>query len=391
MKPNVGEIWPIGKLQNWDKNPRTITEKDFKRLVAQMKKHGVYKPIIVNQDGIIVGGNMRFRALQYLEVSEVWVSVVQTKDEAEMLEIALSDNDRAGSYDEEALAEMVSLYDIDQELYTIDTGKMLSIKDLSNKFGPEAEEDEPPEVGAGEPESKPREIYQLGPHRLMCGDAISDEAVKTLMDGKKADLLLTDPPYNVDYVGKTKDALTIENDKQTDEQFYDFLFLAFRNAKEVSHAGTVAYVCHSDSEGPVFRQAFKDAGWSLRQCLIWLKQHMVMGRQDYHWKHEPILYGWLEGGAHYFVNDRTQTTVWEFDRPNASKEHPTMKPVKLMGQAINNSTKPGDIVLDLFAGSGSTLMAAEQTGRICYAMELDPKYCDVIRKRYELFVQSKAE
>ena len=389
MKPNTGEIWPIAKLQNWDKNPRTITEKDFERLVAQIKKHGVYKPLIVNQDGIIVGGNMRFKALQYLEVSEVWVSVVQTKDEAEMLEIALSDNDRAGSYDEEALAEMVSLYPIDTELYKIDTGKLMSLEDLTNKFGPEPEEDEAPEVEAGEAESKPGEIYQLGRHRLMCGDATADEAVSMLMDGKKADLLFTDPPYNVDYVGKTKDALKIQNDKMDDSQFYDFLFLAFRNAKEVSRPGAVAYICHADSEGLAFRQAFADAGWSLRQCLIWLKQTMVMGRQDYHWKHEPILYGWLEGAAHYFVKDRTQTTVWEFDRPSRSEDHPTMKPVKLVGHAINNSSKPNDIVLDLFGGSGSTLIAAEQTGRTCYMMELDPHYCDVIRKRYELFVQGK--
>ena len=388
---NTGEVWPIGKLQGWDKNPRTIQEKDFKRLVAQIKKHGVYKPLIVNQDGIIVGGNMRFKALQYLEVPEVWVSIVQTKDEAEMLEIALSDNDRAGSYDEEALAEMVALYDIDQELYTIDTGKMLSIKDLSNKYGPEPEEDEPPELEEGEADSKPGEIYQLGNHRLMCGDATADEAVQMLMDGKKADLVFLDPPYNVDYVGKTKDALKIQNDKMDDSQFFDFLFLAFRNAKEASRPGTVAYVCHADSEGLPFRQAFHDAGWTLKQCLIWLKQTMVMGRQDYQWKHEPILYGWLEGAAHYYVSDRTNTTVWEFDRPTSSKEYPTMKPVKLVGEAINNSSKPGDIVVDLFGGSGSTLIAAEQTGRICYTMELDPHYCDVIRKRYELFVQSKAE
>ena len=387
---NTGEIWPIGKLQGWDKNPRTITEKDFKRLVAQMKKHGVYKPLIVNQDGIVVGGNMRFKALQYLEASDVWVSVINTKDEAEMLEIALSDNDRAGSYDEEALAEMVALYEIDQELYTIDTGKMLSIQDLSNKFGPEPEEDEAPELGDGEAESKPGEIYQLGPHRLMCGDAGAEEAVKQLMDGKLANLVWTDPPYNVDYVGKTKDALTIENDKFVDEEaYYDFLYLALKNAFDVSAAGGVIYLAHADNKGETVRRAFRVAGYYTAQCLIWVKNNMVMSRQDYHWKHEPILYGWKEGAGHYFVKDRTQTTVLEFDRPSASREHPTMKPVKLVGYAINNSSKPSDIVLDLFGGSGSTLMAAEQTGRVCYMMELDPKYCDVIRKRYELFVQGK--
>lgn len=396
MNPaTTGEIWPIDRPILWEDNPRKISKKDFERLKTQIQKHGVYKPIIVDQQGIIVGGNMRYQALQALGVETVWVSVVQINSEAERLEIALSDNDRAGEYDEEKLAEMVSLYDIDQELYTIDTGKMLTIKDLSNKFGPDPKEDDPRPPTPEAPISQPGEIYQLGRHRLMCGDATSYEAVQQLVGEHKVDLFFTDPPYNIDYdnqkFGPNKSSQTVHEaitqDNQTPEAFYQFLVDSFTNARQVCKTGSTAYICHPDLGGLIFRQAFQAAGWTLKQCLIWLKQNMVLSRQDYHWKHEPILYGWLEGAPHYFVDDRTQTTIWEFDRPSSSKEHPTMKPVKLCGQAINNSSKPGDIVLDLFGGSGSTLIAAEQTGRTCFMMEIDPKYCDVIRNRYQLLVQ----
>lgn len=393
MNPaSTGEIWPIDRPILWEDNPRKISKKDFERLKTQIQKHGVYKPIIVDQQGIIVGGNMRYQALQALGVETVWVSVVQINSEAERLEIALSDNDRAGEYDEEKLAEMVSLYDIDQELYTIDTGKMLTIKDLSNKFGPDPKEDDPPPPTPEAPISQPGEIYQLGRHRLMCGDATSDEAVQQLVGEHKVDLFFTDPPYNVNYTSiddgfKRHAREGIQSDNQTPEQFYDFLFLSFRNAQAIAKQGCAAYICHADVQGLVFRQAFADAGWSLRQSIVWLKNNIVLGRQDYQWKHEPILYGWKEGAPHYFIEDRTQTTIWEFDSPHTSKEHPTMKPVKLCGTAINNSSKPGDIVLDLFGGSGSTLIAAEQIGRTCFMMEIDPKYCDVIRNRYQLLVQ----
>lgn len=387
---NTGEVRNIDELKGWDKNPRSITKKDFDRLKAQIAKLGVYKPILINQDNIVLGGNMRFAALQEIGQKQVWVSVVKTETEAQMIEYALSDNDRAGSYEEAQLAELVTLFPIEQELFKVDLGKLTPIKEVIDKYGPTPEEDEPPAVDEqGEPQSVLGEIYDLGRHKLLCGDATDEDAVRALVGGGAIDMVFTDPPYNVDYTGKTKDSLKIQNDKMDDTQFYDLLYLGFSNMLKVAKKGAVIYVCHADSEGLAFRQAFKDAGWTLKQCIIWVKNVMVMGRQDYHWKHEPILYGWVEGAKHYFLNDRKQTTVWDVDRPTVSKDHPTMKPIALIDRALRNSTKEGDIVLDLFGGSGSTLMACEKAGRTCLTMELDPRYCDVIRKRYKLYTEAE--
>ncbi len=383
MSIKTGEIWPIDKAKLWDKNPRQITPEDFDRLKEQIKKLGVYKPLVVKPDGTILGGNMRYRALKELGQKEVWVSIVHPKTEAEELEFALSDNDRAGSYNEQDLAEMVQLLPVESlKLYKIDTGRLLPLQELKDKYGPTPGEDEAPAPPEGEPSSKAGEVYELGPHRLMCGDSTNPEDVQMLMGDKKADLVLTDPPYNVDYVGKTKDALTLENDNQTAPAYFEMLKGALLNARQYAKKGAVIYLFHADSEGLVTRQAFADAGWILKQTLIWVKQHMVMGRQDYQWQHEPVLYGWADGAPHYFISDRKQTTVWQYDRPSASREHPTMKPIALLDRMVRNSSKGEDIVLDLFGGSGSTLIAAEKAGRVCYMMELDPRYCDVIRERY---------
>ncbi|MGG1669515.1 DNA-methyltransferase, partial [Paenibacillus sp. NRS-1783] len=212
--------------------------------------------------------------------------------------------------------------------------------------------------------------------------------VSMLMDGKKAQLIVTDPPYNVDYTGKTKDALKIENDKMDDDQFYNFLLAAYTRMYEVADGGASIYVFHADSEGLNFRKAFIEAGFKLAQCCIWAKQAMVMGRQDYHWMHEPVLYGWKPTGGHYWNSDRKQTTLWQFDRPFRNEYHPTMKPIPLISYPIKNSSKLGDIVFDPFGGSGSTLIACEETDRICYTSELDPKYVDVIVNRYIAHVGS---
>lgn len=252
-------------------------------------------------------------------------------------------------------------------------------------------EDDAPEVDEkNEPITQLGDIWQLGEHRLMCGDSTDDGSVAILMDGKKAGLLLTDPPYNVAYEGKTKDALTIQNDKMESSQFKDFLANAFRNAKSVLLEGGAFYIWFASREHCNFENALNEAGLQVRQELIWKKNTMVLGRQDYQWKHEPCLYGWNDGASHNWYSDRTQTTILEFDKPSRSEDHPTMKPVELFAYQIQNSTKKGNIVLDLFGGSGTTIIACEQTGRIGYCMELDPKYCDVIIKRYENLTGNKA-
>jgi site-specific DNA-methyltransferase (adenine-specific) len=225
----------------------------------------------------------------------------------------------------------------------------------------------------------------------MCGDSTSIDAVEKLMGGQLSDILITDPPYNVAYEGKTKDALTIKNDSMGDDQFRQFLRDAFTAADMVMKEGAVFYIWHADSEGYNFRGACKDSGWTVRQCLIWQKDTMVMGRQDYHWKHEPCLYGWKDGAAHLWAADRKQVTIIQCKRPKRNDIHPTMKPVELIEYQMLNNTKGHDIVLDLFGGSGSTMIAAEKQGRCARLMELDPKYCDVIVKRWEDFTGKKAE
>ena len=224
----------------------------------------------------------------------------------------------------------------------------------------------------------------------MCGDSTSIDAVEKLMNGQLADQLVTDPPYNIAYEGGSKKRDQIKNDEMADEEFRQFLKDVYIAANAVMKAGAVFYIWHADSEGYNFRGAAHDAGWKVRQCLIWKKSTMVMGRQDYHWKHEPCLYGWKEGAGHLWATDRKQTTILEFDKPNRNKEHPTMKPVALFEYQMLNNTKGGDIVLDSFGGSGTTLLAAEKNGRVAYLMELDPKYCDVIVQRWEEFTGKKA-
>lgn len=252
------------------------------------------------------------------------------------------------------------------------------------------EEDEVPEVEE-EAVTKPGDVWTLGDHRLICGDSTSADVLKELVQGSKADLWLTDPPYNVDYTGKTKDALKVANDSMTDEKFREFLVAVFSLAFSNCKPGASFYIWHADSEGFNFRGAVRDCGEIVRQCLIWKKQVMVMGRQDYQWKHEPCLYGWKKGASHGWYSDRKQTTVLEFDRPTRSTDHPTMKPVALFSYLVGNSTAPQGLVLDTFLGSGTTLIACEQLGRRCFGVELSPQYCDVIVKRWETLTGRKAE
>ena len=277
------------------------------------------------------------------------------------------------------------LGELDFSDFDIDFGIKLDDEDA------EVVEDEPVEVDeVGEPTAKLGDVYQLGRHRLMCGDSTVQTDVDKLMNGQKADMLLTDPPYNVAYEGKTKDKLTIQNDSMDNDSFRQFLRDAFSTADSAMKEGAVFYIWHADSEGYNFRGACFDVGWKVRQCIIWNKNSMVMERQDYQWKHEPCLYGWKDGAWHLWASDRKQTTVINWDRPTKADIHPTMKPVGLFDYQIKNNTKGGDIVLDLFNGSGTTIMACEQNGRTGYAMELDPRYVDATVKRWETFTGEKA-
>jgi len=267
--------------------------------------------------------------------------------------------------------------DIIAEEIGIETAESWGIE--MTKEIPEAEEDDfdatPPET----PITVLGDLYEIGEHRLLCGDSTDSDQVAKLMNGEKADMVFTDPPYNVNYEGSN--GLKIENDNKSDDDFYQFLYDAFLNYEINLKSGGAIYIAHADLEGLNFRKAFKDVGFKLRSTIIWNKNALVMGRSDYHWKHEPILYGWKEGASHQWNGDRKQTTVWECDKPKKNGEHPTMKPIELVSIAVNNSSKAKDLVLDLFLGSGSTMVASHQLKRKCYGMELDPKYCDVIVKR----------
>jgi site-specific DNA-methyltransferase (adenine-specific) len=251
------------------------------------------------------------------------------------------------------------------------------------------DEDAVPEVPET-PKTVLGDVWVLGNHRLMCGDSTSIDALEKLTEGNLVDMWLTDPPYNVAYEGGTKEKLTIQNDSMGDDDFRQFLRDSYTAADSVMKPGAVFYIWHADLEGYNFRGAAKDTGWQVRQCLIWKKSSLVMGRQDYHWMHEPCLYGWKEGAAHLWAADRKQTTILEFNKPSRNGEHPTMKPVELFEYQMLNNTKGADMVLDSFGGSGTTIIAAEKHGRYGRLMELDPKYCDVIIKRWQDFTGKKA-
>lgn len=376
----------ISDLRFDDKNFNQHTEYGMSLLEKSLRENGAGRSILIDKDNNIIAGNGIIEAagnigLEDLQIVETdgskIVAVKRTDialDSAQGRQMALADNATAAadlSWDKGNIEEV-------SEQFGIDPGEWIS--DWDKEEDTEVEEDEAPEVDESEPpKSELGKVYQLGNHRLMCGDSTDKECVEKLMDGQKADLILTDPPYNVDYEGGT--GLKIQNDKMEDTKFHDFLVNAFLCMDAVAKSGAAFYIWHADSEGYNFRSACKEVGWQVRECLIWNKNSLVLGRQDYQWKHEPCLYGWKDG-THQWYADRKQTTVIDFDRPKKSEEHPTMKPVGLFGYQIKNSSKGGDIVLDLFGGSGTTIIACEQLGRCGYSMELDPKYCDVIRKRW---------
>lgn len=367
-------------------NLKDLSEKNYNKLKGVLNKRGFTAPLFLwfpdgdfGQPYIMDGhGRQRVMMKEDMQPYEVPYVKIEAKDmldaKAQLLELT--------SQYQKVTQEGFDEFVVDlPEAEIIEAVSFDALPFLGEQADPDVEEDEPPaleEVAV----SKLHEVYQLGKHRVMCGDALHQPDLDKLMGDTLADMVFTDPPYNVDYTGKTEEKLKIGNDKQGDEEFYQFLADSFSNIALHSKGGASIYVCHSDSEGLNFRRAFKDAGFYMAQCIIWNKNVMVMGRQDYQWKHEPILYGWKIGAGHQYYGGRKQVTVWDIERPTQSREHPTMKPIALVAKALKNNSKEDDIILDSFLGSGSTLIAADQLGRVCYGTELDPHYVDVIRKRY---------
>ncbi len=404
-------------LVPYENNPRN-NDAAVRAVAESIKQFSFKVPIVIDKDNVIVCGHTRLRAAQLLQLDTVPCIKADDLTPEQVQAFRLADNKTAelAEWDDDLLAvELAQLKDFDMAAF--------GFEELDD--APDIDEiDDDPEAMAEEitePTTQLGDIWQLGAHRLICGDSTDKAVVSKLMDGEKADLLLTDPPYNVGYTGKTADALTIQNDEMSDNDFFDFLVKAFTAARDNLRAGGAFYIWHADLQGLNFRKALTAAGFELRQCLIWVKNTIVLGRQDYQWQHEPCLYGWKDGAAHYFTDSRTESNVFEDrininklskdemkallkelladkqsttviheDKPSASVEHPTMKPLKLLARQIRNSTRQGEKVLDTFGGSGSTLLTCEQLGRVCYTVELDPKYCDVIIKRYEELTGDKA-
>ena len=389
----VVETIDIESLIPYARNSRTHSDSQVAQIAASIKEFGFTNPVLIDGDGGIIAGHGRVMAARKLKLAEVPCIRLGYLTETQKRAYVIADNKLAlnAGWDTEMLVnELRDLEGMDIDLaltgFSADElNDMLAVKEEGL-----TDEDAAPPVPE-EPITKPGDIWILGKHRLMCGDSTSIDHLERLCDGQAVDMWLTDPPYNVAYEGGTKEKLTIKNDSMEDDQFRQFLRDAYTAADTVMKAGAVFYIWHADLEGYNFRGAAKDAGWTVRQCLIWKKSSLVLGRQDYQWQHEPCLYGWKDGAGHLWAADRKQTTILEFDKPSRNGEHPTMKPVALFEYQLLNNTKGGDIVLDSFGGSGTTLIAAEKNGRIACLMELDPKYCDVIVKRWEDFTGKKAE
>lgn len=366
-------------------NPRKklkAGDKEYEKIKNSILEFGYVEPIIVNYDMTVIGGHQRLTVLKDLGYTEVQCVEVHIEDENKVKALNIALNKITGAWNEQLLADLI--VDLQAANFNTDfTGfEAPEIEQLFSKvhnkdikeddFDVDAELQKPTMSQAGD-------VWLLGRHRLVCGDSTLPETYTKLMDGKRANLVLTDPPYNVD-VEET--AGKIKNDNMPDEDFYKFLFAMFVNVEQNMERDASIYVFHADSKGLIFRQAFHDAGFYLSGCCIWKKNALVLGRSPYQWQHEPCLFGWKLGGKHQWYSDRKQTTIWEYDRPKSSKEHPTMKPVALMAYPIQNSCMSNCIVLDPFLGSGSTLIACEETNRICYGIELDEKFADVIVRRY---------
>ena len=378
------KVLPVTVLKPAEYNPRKKLkkgDKEYEKIKNSIEEFGFADPLVVNADMTIIGGHQRLTVAMDLGYTEVPCAVVDIdKVREKALNIAL--NKITGAWDEQMLADLLT--DLKEADYDLDwTGfEAAEVEQLfSNIYDKQVKEDDfDVDEELKQPVfSKLGDLWVLGRHRVVCGDSTGEEVYTKLMDGQQANLVLTDPPYNVD-VEET--AGKIMNDNMGDQEFYDFLLSAYRCMHaNLADDGSI-YVWHADTEGLNFRKAFKDAGFYLSGCCIWKKNSLVLGRSPYQWIHEPCLFGWKQKGKHQWYADRKQTTVWEYDKPRSSKDHPTMKPINLMSYPIKNSTMTNGIVLDPFLGSGSTLIACCETDRVCRGIELDPKFVDVIVKRY---------
>jgi len=383
----------IEALIPFARNSRTHSDEQVAQIAASIKEFGFTNPVLIDKDGGIIAGHGRVMAARKLKLAEVPCIRLSHLSPTQIRALVIADNKLAlnAGWDNEMLAlEFKDLMDqgFDVELIGFSQDEIDALMPEELPEGLTDPDDAPPVPV--DPVTVQGDVWVMGKHRLLCGDSTSIADLERLCDGQPVDMWLTDPPYNVAYEGGTKEKLTIKNDSMGDDQFRQFLRDAYTAADAVMKAGAVFYIWHADSEGYNFRGAAKDAGWTVRQCLIWKKSSLVLGRQDYQWQHEPCLYGWKEGSGHLWASDRKQTTILEFDKPVRNGEHPTMKPVALFEYQLLNNTKGGDVVLDSFGGSGTTLIAAEKNGRVARLMELDPKYCDVIVTRWQEFTGHEA-
>ena len=373
---------PIEKLVPYVNNARTHSPEQIMKLRSSLREFGFINPVIIDRDYGVIAGHGRIAAAKEEGIAEVPCVFADHLTEAQKKAYIIADNRMAmdAGWDEELLRveiEALQGMDFDPLLTGFDE------KELSKLFddGKDVTDDGFDLTAALEKASfvERGDVWTVGRHRLVCGDATNADDVALLMNGKRANLLLTDPPYGVSF--KSSDGLTIQNDSLKNEEFYTFLLSAFKNAADHMEKGGAAYVFHADTEGLNFRKAFIDAGFHLAGCCIWVKDSLVLGRSDYQWQHEPVLYGFLQNGKHAWYSDRKQTTVWQFAKPKRNENHPTSKPLDLLGYPIGNSTQENAVVLDPFGGSGSTMMACQQMNRVCCMMELDEKYASVILRR----------
>ena len=376
------QLVPVTKLVPYVNNARTHSPEQINKLRSSLREFGFINPVIIDRDFGVIAGHGRILAAKEEGIAEVPCVFADHLTQAQKKAYILADNRMAmdAGWDEELLR--VEIEALQAETFDLSlTG--FDEKELSDLFKDDAdvqEDDFDVDAELEKPTfSKSGDVWTLGRHRLVCGDSTKADTFTVLMNGRKANLVVTDPPYNVNYEGT---AGKIKNDNLADEKFYQFLFDAFSNIEKVMADDASIYVFHADTEGLNFRKAFSDAGFYLSGCCIWKKPSLVLGRSPYQWQHEPCLYGWKKSGKHQWYADRKQTTIWEFEKTKRNTDHPTMKPIPLLAYPIQNSSMSNTLVLDPFGGSGSTMIACEQTDRDCYTIELDEKYCDVIVKRY---------